>query len=67
MLWIDFNAGDRADYYTLGSIIVTYTFSAERWIYMINFFTLIDRIVWTFGLTDVAINALVRNMKSHNL
>ena len=62
---IERNTVDRTDDLALRFVEMTDALSAPRRIDFVDFLARRDRIVRTFGLADVAINASVRDQQSH--
>lgn len=60
------NAADRANLHTLGLVKMADTFSAFLRVNLIDVSTKVNRIIGTFGLAYITIDALVRDHQSHD-
>ena len=67
MSWIDNNALDRTDFDALRNLEVSNTFGAVIWFDFVNFFSLVDGIIWALGLTNIAIDAFVCDDQCHKM
>jgi len=59
MIWILGNTVDGAHLDTLRSIVMTDTFRAFVWVNLINFLTLVNCLIRTFGFTNIAVDAFI--------
>ena len=59
MVWVGWDAGDRADFYALAGGENADAFGASRPVDLVDFFALEDGVVGTFRLADIAVDALV--------
>lgn len=67
MVGVNRDAINRTDLDTLGSLEMAYTFRAPLPVNLINDFALINRIIGALRLTDITIDALVSDEKSHGI
>jgi hypothetical protein len=65
MLGMRINASHGADLYTLRLIKMPHTLGAFVRMDFVNLFAHVYRVVWAFGLADIAVDAFVSDSQSH--